>query len=242
MIRLPMSARTSFEAFVVGPENERAYGLARRFAEEDASSPGLLLLHGAEACGKSHLLQAIAQRMAQVDSAALVRCVSAVKFGNEVSRTDPERLAPTLRKLYERFDMLLFDDLEELGPERAVHVEFGVVCGALLRRGGRVCLTSKRPGLTASESERLAEFYGARVVTAELRPPSLESRLAIIGAATERRGCRFAPAALALFARQESWNLHQLLSNTLCLGHVARSMGREVDLPMAERYARKNEG
>jgi chromosomal replication initiator protein len=237
-----MSARTSFEAFVVGPENERAYGLARRFAEEDTSSPGLLLLHGAEACGKSHLLQAIAQRIAQIDSVSPVRCVSAVKFGNEFCGTDPERLAPSLRKFYERFDMLLFDDLQALGPARAVHEEFGVVCGALLRRGGRVCLASKRPDLTASDSERLAEFYGARVVTAELRPPSLESRLAIIDAATERRGCRFAPAALALFARQENWNIHRLLIMTLCLGHIARSTGCEVDLPMAERYARKHEG
>lgn len=237
-----MSARTSFETFVVGPENERAYGLARRFAEADASSPGLLLLHGAEACGKSHLLQAIAQRMTQIDSAAPVRCVSAVKFGNEFCGTDPERLAPSLRQFYERFDMLLFDDLQTLGPERTVYEEFGVVCGARLRRGGRVCLASKRPDLTASDSERLAELFGARVVTAELRPPSLESRLAIIGAAAERRGCRFAPAALALFARQESWNIHRLLIMTLCLGHIARSMGREVDLPMAERYVRKHEG
>lgn len=236
-----MSVRTLFEAFVVGPENEQAYGLARRFAEEDASLPGLLLLHGAEACGKSHLLKAIAQRMAQVDSAALVRCVSAVKFGNEVSRTDPERLAPTLRKFYERFDMLLFDDLEELGPERAVHVEFGVVCGALLRRGGRVCLTSKRPDLTASESERLGAYFRMKVKRVEIGSPSMALRLAIISAAAARRGCRFTPSALEMFARWEAWDLHYMLSVTLCLGHIAESTGREVDLAMAERYARKRD-
>jgi|GEM_PF-4009389 len=237
-----MSRRTSFEAFAVGPENRDGYELARRFAGDGPASPSLLLLHGADACGKSHLLRAIELEMVQRSYGATVRCVSAEKLGNEFLRLEPEPLLPGFRAYYRRFGMLLFDDLESLGPDPMVRAEFGAVCGALLRRGGKVCIASRKAALKAGESDALATFFGASVGVAEIRPPSLELRLTILRAATERRGCRFTPAALERLARQDKLDLHDMLGAALCLGHIAKAGGRRVTCPMVVRYIRRHEG
>ena len=237
-----MSLRTSFEAFAVGPENGEGYELARRFAGGSPSAPGLLLLHGTDACGKSHLLQAIELEMVQRAYGSTARRVSAKKFGNEYLGLEPEPLLPGLRAYYRRFGMLLFDDLESIGPDPMVRAEFGAVCGALLRRGGKVCIASRTAALETGEIRALSTFFGTGVAVAELRPPSFDLRLTILRAAAARRGCRFTPAALELIARQGRWNAHDMLGAALCLGHIAKCGGRRVTCPMVVRYIHRHEG
>ena len=233
--------RASFEAFAVGPENREACELARQFAA-DRAGPGLLLLHGADACGKSHLLQAIEMAMVQQANGSTVRRVSTVKFGNEFLGLEPEPLQPSFRAYYRRFGMLLFDDLQALGADPEVQAEFGAVCGTLLRRGGKVCIASRSAAPESGEIGALATFFGASVRVAEIRPPNRELRLTILRATAERRGFRFTPAALELLARQENCDLHTIQGAALCLGYIAKSGGRRVTCPKVVRYIQRHEG
>jgi chromosomal replication initiator protein len=232
--------RTSFETFAVGPENREASELARQFAA-DRAGPGLLLLHGADACGKSHLLQAIEKAMVQQANGSTVRCVSTVKFGNEFLGLEPEPLQPSFRAYYRRFSMLLFDDLQSLGADPQVQTEFGAVCGALLRRGGKVCIASRSAVPKSGEIGALATFFGTSVRVAAIRPPNRELRLTILRATARRRGSRFTPAALELLAQQDNWDLHTILGAALCLGHIAKSSGRRVTCPKVMRYIQRLE-
>ena len=179
--------------------------------------------------------------MVQQANGSTVRRVSTVKFGNEFLGLEPEPLQPSFRAYYRRFSMLLFDDLQSLGADPEVQTEFGAVCGALLRRGGKVCIASRSAAPESGEIGALATFFGASVRVAEIRPPNRELRLTILRATAMRRGSRFTPAALALLAQQDNWDLHTMLGAALCLGHIAKSSGRRVTGPKVMRYIQRLE-
>ena len=168
----------TFDAFVVGPSNELAYAAARAVAEAPGERYNPLFLHAPVGLGKTHLLQAIAHHMRQRGCNALYQ--TSEQFTNAFVRAIRDRAMPAFRQRYRSLDALLIDDIQFIGGKEQTQEGFFHLFNSLHQEGKQIVLSADRlPKELPALGERLCSRFGAGLL-ADIQPPSVETRLAIL--------------------------------------------------------------
>lgn len=177
---LQLSARYTFQNFVIGKSNE----LAAAAAQAAAASPGKvynpLFLYGQTGLGKTHLMQAIAHEILSKSPGLRLCFVATEQFTNELVSAIQTRTTAAFRKRYREVDLLLVDDVHFLKRTEATQEEFFHTFNALYEAGRQIVLTSDRPPgeIPGLEARLVSRFQWGMV--ADIEPPDLEHRIAIL--------------------------------------------------------------
>lgn len=175
-----LSARYTFQNFVIGKSNE----LAAAAAQAAAASPGKvynpLFLYGQTGLGKTHLMQAIAHEILSNAPHLRLCFVATEQFTNELVTAIQTRTTAGFRKRYREVDLLLVDDVHFLKRTEATQEEFFHTFNALYEAGRQIVLTSDRPPaeIPGLEARLVSRFQWGMV--ADIEPPDLEHRIAIL--------------------------------------------------------------
>jgi len=178
--KLQLSARYTFENFVIGKSNE----LAAAAAQAAAASPGKvynpLFLYGQTGLGKTHLMQAIAHEILEKSPEIRLCFVATEQFTNELVTAIQTRTTAAFRRRYREVDLLLVDDVHFLKRTEATQEEFFHTFNALYEAGRQIVLTSDRPpnDIPGLENRLVSRFQWGMV--ADIEPPDLEHRIAIL--------------------------------------------------------------
>ena len=207
-----LNPRYTFDNFVVGESNQLAYHAAHAVSTDGSgSTPGYnpLLLYAGSGMGKTHLLHAIGNEAARLGVS--VRYVTSEQFTNEFVAAINRRAMPDFRERYRSVDLLLLDDVQFLiGKEQTQEALFHTF-NDLHQAGSQVVLTSDRPPETIKPLEdRLRSRFQWGLV-ADIRPPSLETRLAMLHVWAAGQGSKVPPSVLDVIAQRVSRNVRQLL-------------------------------
>jgi len=177
---LQLSARYTFQNFVIGKSNE----LAAAAAQAAAASPGKvynpLFLYGQTGLGKTHLMQAIAHEILSKSPELRLCFVPTEQFTNELVTAIQTRTTAAFRRRYREVDLLLVDDVHFLKRTEATQEEFFHTFNALYEAGRQIVLTSDRPPgeIPGLEARLVSRFQWGMV--ADIEPPDLEHRIAIL--------------------------------------------------------------
>jgi chromosomal replication initiator protein len=207
-----LNPRYTFENFVVGESNQLAYHAARAVNGDGQDAiPGYnpLLLYAGSGMGKTHLLHAIGNLARQRNVS--VRYVTSEQFTNEFVSAIHRRVMPEFRERYRGLDLLLLDDVQFLvGKEQTQEALFHTF-NDLHQAGSQIVLTSDRPpeSITPLEDRLRSRFQWGLV--ADIRPPSLEMRLAMLHSWASDSGSEVPPSVLDLIAQRVNRNVRQLL-------------------------------
>jgi chromosomal replication initiator protein len=175
-----LSARYTFQNFVIGKSNE----LAAAAAQAAAVSPGKvynpLFLYGQTGLGKTHLMQAIAHEILKRAPEMRLCFVGTEQFTNELVQAIQTRTTAGFRRRYREVDLLLVDDVHFLKRTEATQEEFFHTFNALYEAGRQIVLTSDRPPgeIPGLEARLVSRFQWGMV--ADIEPPDLEHRIAIL--------------------------------------------------------------
>ncbi len=170
----------TFETFVVGSNNSMAYAAAVAVAQSPGKSYNPLFLHGGVGLGKTHLLHAIGQYVLQNKPELKVVYLTCEKFTNEFIDGIQNNQLAKFRKKYRQTDVLLIDDVQFLANKERIQEEFFHTFNALHEARKQIVLTCDRP---ASEIQSLEQRLVSRFewgLVADLQPPDMEVRLAIL--------------------------------------------------------------
>jgi chromosomal replication initiation ATPase DnaA len=174
------SVEFSRNGFEVGRANQRAVKAADAVAAEPGRRYNPLVLVGARGVGKTHLLNALGNELADASGgAAAVACVTASSFGDEFLSALREHAIEPWRRQYRRLDGLLVDDLQRVEGKEQTQEELFHLLKELLDAGKQIVVASERaprdlPGL----DERMrALFDGGLVVEIGLPDPGLQAQL-----------------------------------------------------------------
>lgn len=175
-----LSARYTFQNFIVGKSNE----LAAAAAQAVAASPGKvynpLFIYGDTGLGKTHLMQAVAHEIVQRTPRTRLCFVGTEQFTNELVSAIKRGSTPEFRRRYRESDLLLVDDVHFLKGKEATQEEFFHTFNALYEAGRQIILTSDRPPseIPGLEARLVSRFQWGMVADIEL--PDLEHRIAIL--------------------------------------------------------------
>src|SRR6267378_665075 len=175
-----MNPRNTFDTFVVGSNNQFAHAAGLAVAQSPAKTYNPLFIYGGVGLGKTHLMQAIGQHVTDRKKNFKVMYLSSERFTNEFIDAIQNTTLVKFRKRYRQADVLLIDDIHFLAGKERSQEEFFHTFNTLFDGRKQIVLSSDRP---ASEIANLEHRLVSRFewgLTAELQPPDIETRLAIL--------------------------------------------------------------
>ena len=197
----PFDPRYRFEAFVVGNSNQFAHAAAQAVAESPSHSYNPLFLYGGVGLGKTHLMQAIGHKILDEHSSLRVMYLTAEQFVNELINSIRFDRMPQFRDRYRTIDVLLIDDIQFIANKERTQEEFFHTFNTLYTNQKQIILSSdSSPRQIPTLEERLRSRFEWGLI-ADIQPPELETRIAILRRKAESDGVDL-PDDVALFIAQ----------------------------------------
>ena len=170
----------TFASFVGGKANQFARAAASQVAENPGQAYNPLFVYGATGLGKTHLVQAIGNRLLESNPKANIRYIHAEQFVTDVVRAYQHKAFDSFKRSYHTLDLLLVDDIQFFGGKSRTQEEFFYAFNALIEGGKQVVMTSDRfPKEISNIDDRLISRFGWGL-TVSVEPPELEMRVAIL--------------------------------------------------------------
>ncbi len=177
---LPLVRRFVFDSFVVGKGNEFPYAMASAVAKSPGESYNPLFLYSDVGLGKTHLLNAIGNQMKNQSPPVKMMYVTCEYFNSQVVGAIKDNIIDLFRSTFKTLDILLIDDIEFLKDRDKTQEEFFHLFNSMVQAGKQVVVTSDRSPseLSVLEKRLRSRFMGGTV--ANIDPPDLETRTAIL--------------------------------------------------------------
>jgi chromosomal replication initiator protein len=197
-------------------------------AEHPAQAYNPLFLYGGVGLGKTHLLHAIGHAIGTSEGDVLY--VSSETFTNELIMAIREGSTQTFRDRYRDVDFLLLDDIQFIAGKEATQEEFFHTFNALHQAGKQIVVTSDRPPteLRVLEDRLRSRFTWG--LTADMQPPDVETRMAILRTKTAARQRRVPETVLNTIASRVGSNVRELEGTLNRIIAQAEMLGTEPSM------------
>ena len=223
-----MNPRNTFDSFVVGANNQFAHAAALAVAQNPAKTYNPLFVYGGVGLGKTHLMHAIGQHVAGAKKSAKVMYLSSEKFTNEFIDAIQNSKLVKFRNKYRQADVLLIDDIQFLAGKERSQEEFFHTFNTLFDGHKQIILSSDRP---PSEIQNLEGRLVSRFewgLTAELQPPDIETRMAILQKKAQALQVKLDPKIFEFLAQRIKTNVRRLEGALMRVASFASLSGREL--------------
>jgi chromosomal replication initiator protein len=200
--------RYTFDSFIEGGSNRLALAASRAVGNAPSQVYNPLFIYGGTGVGKTHLLHAIAHTAMASDYTVLY--APADRFLNELVAAIQERRTEEFRQRYRSVKVLLLDDIEFIAGKERTQEEFFHTFNSLYESGSHIVLTSDRPprSIATLEDRLRSRFEGGLV--ADIQPPELETRMAILQHRVRVRGLIVDNSVLQVIAQRCRSSIREL--------------------------------
>lgn len=199
-----------FESWIVGKNNELAHAAAMAVSKSPGGQYNPLFIYGGVGLGKTHLMHAVGHKISETNPKAKVLYVSSEKFTNDYINSISQKRTEEFKKNYREIDALLVDDIQFLAGKEGTQEEFFHTFNELRDKGKQIIITSDRPPkeIPAVEQRLISRFEWGMV--ADIQPPDLETRMAILRTKMEKRGVQIPEDILFYIAENIQSNVREL--------------------------------
>jgi chromosomal replication initiator protein len=175
-----LDRRYTFESFVVGGCNQFAHAVAERVAERPAGSYNPLFIYGGVGLGKTHIMHAIGNRIVANNPGMRVVYISSEKFMTQLINSLRDRQGLRFKEQFRSVDVLLVDDIQFIAGKKATQEEFFHTFNALYEDNKQIILTADSLPKDIQDLEERLRSRFSMGMTADMQPPELETRVAIL--------------------------------------------------------------
>ncbi|WP_033343378.1 chromosomal replication initiator protein DnaA [Catenuloplanes japonicus] len=233
-----LNPKYMFETFVIGSSNRFAHAASVAVAESPAKAYNPLFIYGSSGLGKTHLLHAIGHYATTLGHARSVRYVSTEEFTNEFINSLRDDKTSAFQRRYRDTDILLIDDIQFLVSRERTQEEFFHTFNTLHNANKQIVITSDRSPkqLTTLEDRLRTRFEWG--LLADIQPPDLETRIAILQKKAAQERLMAPPDVLEFIASRISSSIRELEGALIRVTAFASLTRSPVQLSLAEEVLR----
>lgn len=203
-----LNPRYIFDRFITNRSNQMVHEAARAVAEFPATVYNPLTIYGGVGLGKTHILQAIAHACTRRKLRTIY--VPSEVFMNDLIYAIRQRTTAMFREKYRSVDVLLVDDVQFIAGKETTQEEFFHTFNALVAFNKQIVLASDRHPreLTQLEDRLRSRFQGGLV--ADVQPPELETRMAILHMWAQERSVAVSEDVIAMVAQRAPASIREM--------------------------------
>jgi len=229
-----LNPKYTFDTFVVGSSNQFAHAAALAVGEKPSKAYNPLFLYGGVGLGKTHLMHAIGQMIKLNNKQLRLTYVSTEKFTNEVINAIRYDKMLSFNERYRNNDVLLIDDIQFIaGKERTQEVFFHTFNSLYDTHKQIIVSADCPPREIPTLEERLHSRFEWGLI-ADIQPPDLETKVAIIKKKAERQNIAVPDNVALYIASKIRSNIRELEGALVRLIAYCSLKGSEITLPMAQ--------
>ncbi|MEL6624004.1 MAG: chromosomal replication initiator protein DnaA [Bacteroidota bacterium] len=230
-----LNGNFNFDTFIEGDCNR----LARAAGYAVANKPGVtaynpLFIYGGVGLGKTHLLQAIGNKIKENAPKKAVLYVSSERFINQFVEAVRKGNVNDFMNFYQMIDVLLVDDIQFLSGKERTQENFFHVFNHLRQSGKQIILASDRsPNDMEGVEERLLSRFKWGL-SASLQVPSFETRKEILKSKMYQNGIELPEEVVEFIAHNINSNIRELEGALISLLAQSSLNRQDVDLQLAK--------
>lgn len=234
-----LNRRYTFDNYIKGESNQFACAAAFAVANNSGgTSFNPLTLYGGVGLGKTHLAHAIGNQLLKADPSKRVLYTSSEKFTVDFVDAIQRDTVSDFSNYYRSVDLLIVDDIQFFSGKEKTQDIFFHTFNSLHQLGKQIVLSSDRP---PREMKGLNERLVSRFqwgLTADIQPPDLETRIAILLKKTEYDGVELPHDVVEFIAANVTSNIRQLEGCMIGLFARASMDGKPINLDLAREVVR----
>jgi chromosomal replication initiator protein len=224
----------TFESFVTGKANQLARAAAIQVSENPGISYNPLFVYGGVGLGKTHLVQAIGNFVAEQRPDAKIRYIHAEQYVTDVVRAYQQKSFDEFKRYYHSLDLLLIDDIQFFSNKGRTQEEFFYAFNALVEAHKQIVITCDTyPKEISGMEERLISRFGWGLTVA-IEPPELEMRVAIVLKKAEAEAVVLSEDIAFFIAKHIRSNVRELEGALKKVLAYSRFNARELSLDLAK--------
>ncbi|WP_455757233.1 chromosomal replication initiator protein DnaA [Sulfurimonas sp.] len=218
----------SFDNFMVGGSNQFAYAATKNVSESAGNVYNPLFIYGGVGLGKTHLMQAAGNVFENQGKNVIYTTVE--QFLNDFIRHVRNKTMDRFQEKYRKCDVLLIDDIQFLSNKDSIQEEFFHTFEALKGDGKQIILTAdKHPKKIGGLEKRLQSRFEWGLV-ADIQPPELETKIAIIKSKCEINKVKLSPDIINYIATVIDNNVREIEGILSKLHAYSQLMHVDIDL------------
>jgi chromosomal replication initiator protein len=226
----------TFGNFITGSSNQFAHAAASAVSESPGKIYNPLFMYGGVGLGKTHLMNAIGNKVLETKPEVNVLYVSSEQFTNEVVASLRHDKMSELKEKYRNLDLLLLDDVQFIANKTATQEEFFYTFNALYEKQKQIVISCDRPPKEISEvTDRLRSRFTMGLI-ADIQPPDIETKLAIIYKKAEMMDIKNIPEDVSTFlASKIKSNIRELEGALIRIAAQASLTGEDINLETTKK-------
>ena len=229
----PYNFEYTFDNFIVGSSNKFAHAACTAVAANPAMNYNPLFIYGPSGLGKTHLLYAITHEIKRKKPAAKIIYIKGEDFTTQFIEALAAQMTNEFRNKYRSCDVLLIDDIQFIAGKTSTQEEFFHTFNALYEEHKQIILTSDRPPRDMKTLEDRLKTRFEWGLLADIQPPDLELRVAIIKKKAEQVGIIIPEEVLTYLAENLRSNIRQIEGAMKKLGALAFLSGQKITMEVA---------
>ncbi len=243
---IPINPKFTFDSFVVGPSNDFIFAAAKSVAENPGESYNPLFIYGGTGLGKTHILMAIANYLKIHKPGLNVLYSTCEQFTNQfvetISKSRSSGAGSEFRNKYRNVDVLLIDDVQFLANRQGFQMEFFHTFNELVMQNKQVVITSDRPPkeIELLEDRLRTRFEGG--LLADVQPPDLETRIAILRRKSEEQKCLVDIKVLSYIAENSENDIRTLIGKLTKVIFASKLHERPITIDLVNEALKESAG
>ena len=229
-----LSPKFTFNTFVIGASNQFAHAAARAIADAPGKAYNPLFIYGGVGLGKTHLMNAIGNKIIDDHDNIKLLYAPAEQFTNEFVYSMRNDKMVEFKTKYRSLDVLIIDDIQFIAGKSGTQEELFHTFNALYDTHKQIVFSSDRPPKDISPiTERLRSRFGMGLI-ADIQIPDVETKMAILGKKSEMEGIQLPEDVSFFLASNLKSNIRDLEACMIRLGAHSSLTGQLITVDMAK--------